>query len=351
MATSAPLYIVAMGARTPVGESPACAAAAIRAGISRVRDHAFLVDEFHDPLCGAMDAHLDETVPAGQRMHALADRALAQVEAALARCSSDTKVHVLLAGPEYRPGWKKADERAWVDGLRARGVCGRELVPAIAGRGHAGALAAVHQATALIRGGHSELCIVCGADSYFDPRTVEWLLHNRQLRTPRTRGGFFPGEAAGALAITSRPLASSFGLPCLAQVAGSGLAIETELIKADSNNLGRALSEAIVGAVSAAGGVDTPIDSVFADINGERYKAEEWAFVILRTQAMFRDPSAYEAACDRWGDVGAASGALLSMLAVQSWSRGYARGKRAMIFAGSEAGSRAAVLLAQAPGT
>ena len=88
---------------------------------------------------------------------------------------------------------------------------------------------------------------------------------------------------------------------------------------------------------------------MYSDINGERYRAEEWGLAILRTATWFRDPAGYIAPASQWGDLGAATGTALAMLAAAAWKRGYARGPLAMLIAGSEAGLRAAVVLEHQP--
>jgi 3-oxoacyl-[acyl-carrier-protein] synthase-1 len=67
----------------------------------------------------------------------------------------------------------------------------------------------------------------------------------------------------------------------------------------------------------------------------------------VRSGACFVDGTAYHLPVSCWGDIGAASGALLTTLAVRAWSRKYARGPLALVWAGSEAGLRAAVVLQQ----
>lgn len=87
------------------------------------------------------------------------------------------------------------------------------------------------------------------------------------------------------------------------------------------------------------------IDGIICDINGERYRAEEWGFVTLRCAEAFVDPTAYEQPAACWGDVGAASGPLFIALAVTAGKRGWAKGNRYMIWNSSEGGERAVVLL------
>jgi 3-oxoacyl-[acyl-carrier-protein] synthase-1 len=89
------------------------------------------------------------------------------------------------------------------------------------------------------------------------------------------------------------------------------------------------------------------VDDVYGDINGERYRTDEWGFAVLRTNHALRSVQS-EVPTQCWGDVGAASGALGCMLAVRAWARGYAKGTRALVWAGSDGGLRSAVVLEEA---
>ncbi|WP_342377713.1 hypothetical protein NVS55_00330 [Myxococcus stipitatus] len=133
----------------------------------------------------------------------------------------------------------------------------------------------------------------------------------------------------------------------LAIVRGACTARERLLRDSDTGSFGVGMTQAVQGAVV---GLDSPregIDAVYSDINGERYRSEEWGFVALRTPSVWKR-SGYKAASDSWGDVGAASGVLGAILAVQAFARGYTQGPRALVMAGSDSGLRGAMLL-QAP--
>jgi len=123
----------------------------------------------------------------------------------------------------------------------------------------------------------------------------------------------------------------------------------TSILKGDVEVLGHGLTEAILGAVQSAALrlPDEAIDDVYCDINGERYRTDEWAFTMLRASHVVRDAT-YSIATSSWGDVGAASGALGCILAARAWARDYAKGPRALVWGSSEGGLRAAVVLEQA---
>jgi len=119
---------------------------------------------------------------------------------------------------------------------------------------------------------------------------------------------------------------------------------ETKTIKTNGICLGEGLTKTVQAAVGSPfeGSV---INSVICDINGERYRGEEWGFVSLRLSHCFEDVTAYLSPADSWGDTGAASVPLFAVIACQAVQRGYGKGPRTLLWASSEGGLRGAALL------
>jgi 3-oxoacyl-[acyl-carrier-protein] synthase-1 len=84
-------------------------------------------------------------------------------------------------------------------------------------------------------------------------------------------------------------------------------------------------------------------------MNGEPYRADEYGFTVTRTRERFEAASEFVAPADCWGDVGAASGPLLAVLAVVAHAKRYARGGASLLWASSDSGERAAALLLAEP--
>ena len=187
------------------------------------------------------------------------------------------------------------------------------------------------------------ICVVGGVESWFEPKSLAWLARSGQLMGSNGRSAFFPGEGASFAVLATEAGRLRLGLPSLAVIRGTGVAHEAARIKSESDNLGIGLASAVQQACHGLG--DALISDIYCDINGERYRSEEWGLAILRTGHRYRDPSAYVAPASQWGDLGAATGAALMTLAVAAWERGRARGPRAMLFAGSESGRRGVVVL------
>lgn len=342
------VHIVALAARTPVGLTPETAAAAVRAGISRVEEHPFMVDPLGDPLRAARDPGLDPTLLGWRRILALGQAAMRQLgdRLAVTSLSRGGRVSVLLGLPELRPGWTEQHAASTVAGLAGLELPGSPtlLVEDIA-RGHAAVLEGLRVGYERIRAGALDWCVVGGVDSYLDADTLDWLAEHRQLKTEQTRASFFPGEAAGFVVLAGEDVVRSLRLASLGELCGVGSARERALIKTEDVNVGRGLAAAVAQACASHAQSGSQVDDIYCDINGERYRSEEWGLALLQIQEHVVDGTAYHLPVSSWGDIGAASGALFVTLATRAWSRGYARGSSSLAWAGSENGLRAAVVI------
>ncbi|HYO59401.1 hypothetical protein [Archangium sp.] len=342
---NAQVEVVAVGARTPVGLTAESSAAAVRAGISRYAEYPF-VDPRGEPVVVAADGLLGPKLEGRDRLVPMAESVLEEIETKIdQKILYGGRLSVLLALPEARPGFSEGDA-AWVaDSLAARIRAKTSSARVeIAGRGHAGSIQAVEQAMRECSESRDNLFLVVGVDSYHHADTFAWLERSRRFAQPGIRSGFTPGEGAACLALVSAGLRRRLRLPQLAILRRASTAQERLLRDSETGSFGVGMTQAVEGAVA---GLDLPhegVDDLYTDINGERYRSEEWGFVALRTPSVWKS-TRYRAPSDCWGDVGAAFGALGSLLALRAFARGYARGPRAMVIAGSDGGLRGAMLL------
>jgi 3-oxoacyl-[acyl-carrier-protein] synthase-1 len=339
-------FIVATGARTPLGAA-APTAAAVRAGIVAAREHPFMVDQVGEPMPGALDLQLDPGFVGPQRLVALAESAMREACLPLGPWQGRrVRVPVIAALPECRPGFTPADaERCRRELLQCQGLPVELSDVTVIPGGHAAGLLAL--ATAVERVGREDtgLYLVGGVDSYFHPETMEWLDGNRQLSGSVSRSGFVPGEAAGFCLLASERALEGLAATTVVRVRSVAMATEAKPIKSDGVSLGEGLSAAVRDAVRALPPEEARINQIVGDLNGERYRGEEWGFVCLRWSEFFDDPTAYLAPAECWGDVGAASGPLFAMLVFQAAARGHAQGRRTLLWASSENGRRGAAVL------
>jgi len=343
--------IVGLGARTPLGLTPDAAAAAVRGAISVIRQHPFFVDKAGEPMMMACDAVLSPELDGTDRYVQLARTALRQaLQPLTGRQLAGQIVPAIVGLPEERPGRSRDLEAVLADDLIATAhELGISLRVQTLPSGHSAGLMALEAAVARIRSGEIPICLVGGVDSYIQGETLEWLDENRQLMSAANRSGFPPGEAAGFCLLASSSFASAASLDPLAHVATVSRSFEKHQIKTDTICIGEGLSAAIRGACGPLDRARGPVEQTWCDLNGERYRSTEYTYAVLRHWQLFKTAQVAHPA-DCWGDVGAASGPLFAALAIAGWTRGYAKGRRALLWAGSESGYRAAAVLEQVDG-
>ncbi|HKX27935.1 MAG TPA: beta-ketoacyl synthase N-terminal-like domain-containing protein [Blastocatellia bacterium] len=340
------IHIVSVGARTPLGLR-AASAAAIRAGITALGEHPFMVDRVGERMPGALDARLDPEIIGPERFLALIETALREACAPLAELQEPPpRLPLFLGLPEQRPGFTELDARQIQSGLgRFQKLPIQISEISLSLQGHSAGWSALAQAVEQMRQGPCQACLVGGAESYFHPDTMEWLDANRQLVGTVSRSGFVPGEGAGICLLMTEPACRRWGLQSLASIRAVAIGRETKLIKTEDLCLGEGLSATVWETVS---GLQLPaerINDIYCDMNSERYRGEEWGFVCLRLAQYFDNPTVYRSPAESWGDMGAASGPLFAMLACQAAARGYALGPRVMLWASSEGGQRGSAVL------
>ena len=341
------VHIVAVAARTAVGLTAEGTAAAVRAGVSRVGEHPFMVDAAGDMLKCGLAGGIAPTLFGADRMLALAQQALAEIVAKLtSQRPYPAPVRLLLALPEPRPGFSSEDAGRLVRKLG-------EVPPArLAGwrveqteAGHAGSLAGLERAVRDVGQGPDDLCLVGGVDSYLDADTLDWLDSEKRLARAEIRSGFPPGEGAAMLAVASDAGRTALGLPSLARVLTVACARDKRDPKGDEGLLGEGMTEALRRAIATLRPPGEVLADVYCDLNGERSRTDDWGFALMRTATAFRDGTDYRTSISQCGEIGAASATLGCALAVQAWQRGHANGPLALVCGSSWTGLRGAAIL------
>jgi 3-oxoacyl-[acyl-carrier-protein] synthase-1 len=189
---------------------------------------------------------------------------------------------------------------------------------------------------------------VGGVDGFIDAPGLAWLDGERRLARDGIRGGITPGEAAAMLVLCRREERARAAVPALAELKGVATGQERRSLESDEGSLGEGLTDVVRRAARELRLPEEAVDDVYCDMNGERYRTDEWGLTVLRAGALFRLGAQNETGAAAWGDVGAASGALGCVLAIAAWQRGYARGPRALVWGSSREGLRGAAVLQRA---
>jgi len=342
-----PVYVVCLGASTPVGRCAWSSAAAVRAGITGFGQHPYMVDTAGEPMRVARAPWLDIGLTGADRFEALMLPAIDQaLEPILARPQEDLNIAIALGLPAPRPGLPEELQKELTRRC-ARKYHGTFGAAASFAAGHAGGLIALDAATRKLAMGELDACVVAGVDSYIQPETLEWLEACDQLHGAgplNNAWGFIPGEAAGSVLLMRGAAIRRLQLDPLAQVLGVGTGFEPRRIKTETVCIGEGLTETFrIALANLPDGAR--VTDVYCDMNGEPYRADEYGFTCLRTKEAFDTASDFIAPADCWGDVAAASGPLHVGLAIISGAKSYANGPYAFVWASSEGGERGAALL------
>lgn len=341
--------ICGIGAATAVGLTAWASAAAVRAGISGFGNHPFMVDAEGMPIVVAACPRRPREPSVAKRIENCLVPALAEVLGAVRAdryAPHPIRPALLLALPCARMGLP--DELA----QRICRTISRTFPHAFGSvtalpRGHAAGLLALASGVAALASGHFSAFVVAGADSYLDPDTLEWLEETQQCHGAGERNnawGFIPGEGAGALLVMQRRLVTACRLRAFSRIAEVGLGQERNLNRSGQVCLGEGLSTAMRGAIAGLR-PGRRITDIYCDMNGEPYRADEFAFAAIRSREHFVSPGEFVAPADCWGDVGAASVPLAAILAVVATLKSYARGGTSLVWASSDTGERGAALL------
>ncbi|RUU05887.1 beta-ketoacyl synthase [Mesorhizobium sp. USDA-HM6] len=338
------IVVVGVGARTPLGFDAASSAAAVRAGISAIQDHPYMIDRFGERMKVTRDIGVDVNLVGPDRAVEIAVSPAQDALRPITTSMQSAVVSLILSTGEARPGQPEGFAAQVNTKLRNR--LAQHVVLDGGGStagGHAGGLLAIYHACKTLRDGKAKFCLAGAVDTYLEPETLEWLDENEQLHSEGNIYGFCPGEAAGFCLLTMLSTARAHDLQPLLEIVGISTASEENRIKTETVVLGEGLGAAFRLLFQDAP-VD-PVDRIICDMNGERYRGNEYGFAVLRNPGRFRDAADFETPADCWGDVGAASGPLFVSLVAEAEARGYQHGPLSLIWASSENGARAVTLL------
>lgn len=340
--------VVGCGAVTALGYNAPMTAASVRGNLSRFRE-SYMVDKAGEPMLLSMVDFIGDELRGLNRLAALVVPAVQESTAPLFRDSSLrhalSKIGICLGIASPRPGLDDNIGQSILLRLAAEtGVPFQESKQFIIPAGHASALSGIGRAVEWISSGREELVLVGGVDSYYDADTLEWIDETKRLHSEANKDGFIPGEGAGFCLLASLQFAKRYHLKPFAIILSAVSGEEPNPFTSEGICIGEGLTNVLhrtLGVLKEGEVADWTI----CDMNGESFWSTEWTYAYLRTSARHRDPLEIWHPADCYGDIGAASGAVLASIAIAAWQRNYARGNRNLIWTSSDGNLRSAVLM------
>lgn len=343
-----PLAITGLGAITALGADAGESAASARAGLMGFAEHPYRpipldgAEHEHDdrPLLAARVARVDPELDGPSRVLELA----AIAHADLLRDAEldpddlrDAALLISLPAPDAAvASWSLG--RDFVSDFSRRVGLGFDHVSVVES-GPAGMLELLGEAARLFATRAVKRALLLGADSYLAGDRLRVLDEAYRIKTPRNVDGFIPGEAATALLLTTPERAARDETAVDAVIDAVGLGSEPDRFTSDKQSSAAGLTAALRSVLppSAAGGA-----YVICDLNGESYRAIEWGLAAVRLGDSLGGVKRLVHPANGWGDIGAATGGGLLILAAASFRRGYAPAGEAIVFAGTDGALRAA---------
>jgi 3-oxoacyl-[acyl-carrier-protein] synthase-1 len=228
-----------------------------------------------------------------------------------------------------------------------KGVLGDAVGPVVVvPAGRASALAAFSAALADLISGKVHGALAGGVDSLIRGPVLARLEAAGILKSESVPQGVIPGEAAAFLYLERVESARKRGACVLARLLSAGSGVEPTAGTNDPNQ-GAGLTRVLREACRAAGGLKAP-PLVVCDLNGDRYRALEWAMASVRTVGRLHGDMEIQHPADCIGDCGAASGALNAVWGIVAFAKGYAGADRVVVWGGSDGKMRGAAVFAPA---
>lgn len=213
---------------------------------------------------------------------------------------------------------------------------------AIVTQGRAAALMALEQALQALRSDPATPVIFGGVDTHLDLNLLGSLDAERRLLVPGAMDGFIPGEGAAFCVLSAADTtATGILVNAAASISDPGHRYGIEPAR------GEGLSDAIEQLRGQLENPVPPVGVTFAGFNGESFDAKLWGVARLRHNDFFAPAMPIEHPADKYGDAGAATGAILTALAATALADGSREGP-ALVWAASDRERRACALLSVA---
>ena len=342
------LAITGIGMLTPVGHSAAACMHAVRSGVTRLSLQPY-PDRTKKAVVGGI---IMKRTGHGRvrRLAAFAEMALRQAlqqTNAVTGGTPEGPFGVLFGGPEaIRPGYGFPESHdsaeSWIRQLGIGTISHVELMKA----GACSTQLALQRAAELLAAGVVRACFIVVVDTQLDIRTIRWHEDHHRLKRADMTDGLMPAEAACCLLVEADDGAARSDARVIARLLATAAGRESATILSDQPNTASGLTTAVAAALTDAAVKAADVGMVWSDLNGESYRAREWAFTEIRSGIQTHTRLMHPADCH--GDLGAASDANLLALAAWSQATGWSEGKPLLVFSGSEDGLRAATVLAPA---
>jgi 3-oxoacyl-[acyl-carrier-protein] synthase-1 len=332
------ICIVKCGMTSPLGIDSKMTAAMIMAESRRFMPHDILTDPEDKPL-SISKATFIEDEDYLERFKSLLTPALFEVLEPLFTLNPKLKIFAGLPEKnDYQPPNFVSEITTTIGKIIKESPVGAETE--VYCKGHSSGLICLEKAIKRLKDEEIDFCIVGGVDSYINTELIFELTLKNRIHSSSIKHGFIPGEAAGFFLVTTEKRANYYEMPVLARIKALGSTMEEKTFLSGKTCLGQGLSKAVASVLKDIP-ENTQIDKVYCDLNGERFRTEEYNYLLSRNSDLIEDPGSYITTSRSYGDVGAATLPGLVNLAVHHNEEK----TTGLFFTGSDSGIRSAAII------
>lgn len=159
-----------------------------------------------------------------------------------------------------------------------------------------------------------ETVLIGGGDSCQNSELLKALDKKGRIHAPGVMDGFTPGEGAGFILLTANPQIAQCSGTHIPSLLIPGFGSEAGHWFSEQAYKGDGLAQAFHRTLSNYASNNT-INTIYSSMNGENFWAKEYGVAMVRNQKYFTDNCRIQHPSDCYGDLGAATGAVLINLA------------------------------------
>lgn len=310
-----------MGVSSPLGLTSLASFAAFRASLTNFAETE-TIDRNGEPVRASYLNLIPQDRTRQERMIDLTNLALDDLVAS-AKMEADrrTVAFVALPDPKYP---LKFDVDALTNALT---LVIRNAIPTVYIRpnffhqGRSAFFFALDAAMSALESAICEVAVVGAVDSLCDAKVLHALVDDLRLLGPSTPDGIIPGEGAGFMLLErseelrTRQLCADALVLCVSNV------LESRHFQQSLPNTGRALSMALRALREHPAGRGKSADLLYTCETGESFWTDEFFMAYLRNTIMMPEPFTRTMAAEAFGDLGAASGAVLLGMGIHALAR------------------------------
>lgn len=350
--------VVGVGAVTSLGLTAPHTAFVYRTGHVGMRESAIL-DQAGERVTLCSVAALDPWLTGEARLLQLALPALEEAFSHLGEHARSLRIKVYLSVDEHLAAQGAASAQGAAGQLPAQRVASALLFRARSlahenvtietradGPGAPGLF--LEEAGELLSTGAADVIVMLAVHSDYDPTLVSQLEEAGRLFSSDHLDGLIGGEAAACLLLTTPRAAAKLGLTPHLAIHSVGTAYERARPDNDESAYEAAgLTVAARRATQPLLEAELKCGWLLSDVTYEMREVYEWQALVARSQRALELPQQGDFPAHRLGHLGAAALPVMLTLVFEAYRRGAAPHPRALLYAGSDAGLRTALVVSQ----